>query len=290
MDKIKSIIEMCDIAVKIGHCSRSVLLRGQGAPKLPAAEGAARELQRGQVENLKLQAEHSKIQAEQAKIQAEATSTLAKVQRDHRQDDAALVQMIVELLFKQNLQCRTEDQMVLISFLGEMNDSYNKVKLGDRVAGAFGKRRECALMNEAVKQDASVVQSSNGGRDCRSDPGKRDWHSRAVAPERRIQSTRWGMSSSKYQAAGAIGYVALGNPVGANQFRQLQPARWHPLGKPRHHARWQPAASHERGVRREPTAAARTTGITRSWDRSPTTNASRPSIRSPIPAGKPGPW
>jgi hypothetical protein len=179
------------------------------------------ELQRGQAENLNLQAQHSKIQAEQSKIQAEATKTLADVQSNHRQADAALVQMIVELLFKQNLQCRTEDQMVLISFLGEMNDNYNKVKLGDRFAGAFGKRRECALTNEAVKADAMAVQSANDGKI----PVLTLENASSVIEGLLKQSEfshAMGREFSTHRAAGAIGYVALGPAVGANDFANFK--------------------------------------------------------------------
>ncbi len=117
MDKLKSIVEACDIILKIGLAVAAFLFVDKAQQGFELQKQQV-ELQRGQAENLKLQAEHSKIQADQSKIQAEATKTLADVQSTTRKDDAALVQLIVELLFKQNLNCRTEDQMVLISFLG----------------------------------------------------------------------------------------------------------------------------------------------------------------------------
>src|SRR5205085_9737632 len=123
------IAEACDILVKVGLAIIAFVFVDQSQKSYELQKRQA-DLQHVQVETLKLQAEHSKIQAEQTKLLADAQSLT-------RKDDAALVHLIVHLLFKQNLQCRTEDQMVLISFLGEMNDSYNKVKLGERVAGAF---------------------------------------------------------------------------------------------------------------------------------------------------------
>ena len=149
-------------------------------------------------------------QAEQTKIMADAQSVV-------RKDDAALVQLIVELLFKQNLQCRTEDQMVLISFLGEMKThSYNKVKLGDQVARAFGKRRECALSNEAVKADAKIVKSAAGGIPALTAENI-DGVFEPLLQQAEFK-TAMGTELVKYQAKGAVGYVALGRPAGRNNF------------------------------------------------------------------------
>ncbi len=215
MVRIKAIAETCDVLVKVVIAVIALVFvdKSQKAYELQKQQI---ELQRGQVENLKLQAEHSKIQAEQAKIQADATAILAGVQDKNRQGDAALVHMIVELLFKQNLQCRTEDQMVLISFLGEMNDSYNKVKLGERFAGAFGKRREC-VASQAAADDARFVKSVSDGKIPAVTPAtsrellEKLFH---IAEFKSAMGDEFG----KHQKAGAVGYVALGGPAGSEDF------------------------------------------------------------------------
>ncbi len=216
MDKLKSIVEACDIILKIGLAVAAFLFVDKAQQGFELQKQQV-ELQRGQAENLKLQAEHSKIKADQSKIQAEATKTLADVQSTTRKDDAALVQLIVELLFKQNLQCRTEDQMVLISFLGEMNDSYNKVKLGERVAGAFGKRRECALNSDAILADAKIVKNSGDGKIPVLSAANVDAVFEPLLKQAEFKAAM-GQEFLKYQAKGATGYVALGRPIGANNF------------------------------------------------------------------------
>jgi hypothetical protein len=215
MDKLKSIVEACDILLKIGLAVAAFLFVDK-AQKGFELQKQQVELQRGQAENLKLQAEHSKIQADQSKIQAEATKTLADVQSTTRKDDAALVQLIVELLFKQNLQCRTEDQMVLISFLGEMNDSYNKVKLGERVAGAFGKRREC-MASQAVDDDAKLVKTSSNGK---IPLVTRENIQKVLEPLLHDAEFKSAMGAAfvKHRHNGAAGYVALGRPAGDEDF------------------------------------------------------------------------
>lgn len=210
MDKLKSIVEACDIILKIALAVAAFLFVDKAQQGF-VVQKQQLELQKGQAENLKLQADHSKIQAEQSKIQAEATLTLANVQSNARKDDAALVQLIVDLLFKQNLHCRTEDQMILISFLGEMNDSYNKVKLGERVAGAFGKRREC-MATAAADPDAKLVTASNGKI--------------PLVTRENIQKVLEALLHDaefksavdpdfiKHRNKGAAGFVALGRPAG----------------------------------------------------------------------------
>ena len=209
MDKIKAIAEACDILVKVGLALIALVFVDKTQKSYELQKHQA-DLQRIQVETLKLSAENSKIQAEQTRIMADAQSVV-------RKDDAALVQMIVELLFKQNVQCRTEDQMVLISFLGEMNDSYNKVKLGDRVAGAFGKRRECALNSDAILADAKIVKNSGDGKIPVLSAANVDAVFEPLLKQAEFKAAM-GQEFLKYQAKGATGYVALGRPIGANNF------------------------------------------------------------------------
>jgi len=215
MERLKTFAEACDLLIKVG-LSIAAFLFVDKAQQSYDLQKQQLELQRGQAENLKLQAEHSKIQAEQSRIQAEATKTLADVQSTNRKDDAALVQLIVELLFKQNLQCRTEDQMVLISFLGEMNDSYNKVKLGERVAGAFGKRRECAA-SQATDADAKLVKTSSDGKI--PFVAQESVHKvlDVLLHDAEFRSAM-GPDFIKHRNSGAAGYVALGRPVGEEDF------------------------------------------------------------------------
>ena len=156
MGQIKAIAEACDVLVKVVIAIIALVFvdKSQKAYELQKQQA---ELQKVQVETLKVPAENSKIQAEQiTKLMADAQSVL-------RKDDAALVQLIVDLLFKQNASCRTEDQMLLVSFLGEMNDTYNRVKLGDRFAGAFGKRRECSTNSGALEADTKIVKTAGNG-------------------------------------------------------------------------------------------------------------------------------
>jgi hypothetical protein len=202
MDKLKAIAEGLDILVKAGLAVIAIVFVDNTQKSYELQKQQA-ELQRMQVDTLKAQAEHMKIRAD-------AESVV-------RKDDAALVQLIVELLFKQNLNCRTEDQMVLISFLGEMNDSYNKVKLGDRVAGAFGKRRECALNSEAIQADAKIVKTSGDGKIPQLSAANVDAVFEPLLKQAEFK-TAMGLEFVKHQANGATGYVALGRPVGANNF------------------------------------------------------------------------
>lgn len=202
MDKFKAFTEALDVLVKVGLAVIAIVFVDKTQKSY--------ELQKQQAELQRIQVDTLKAQAEQTKIMADAQSVV-------RKDDAALVQLIVELLFKQNLNCRTEDQMVLISFLGEMNDSYKKVKLGDRVAGGFGKRRECGLTSEAIQADAKIVKTSGDGRIPVLTAANFDAVFEPLLKQPEFKAAM-GLEFVKYQAKGATGYVALGRPAGANNF------------------------------------------------------------------------
>lgn len=117
MEKLKTFAEAADLLIKIGLVIAAFLFVDE-AQKL-------RDIQKQQADLLKTQAEHTRL--------------LAEAQSMGRKDDHELTKMIIDLLLKQDKACLSEDQMVLVSFLSEMNDQYNRVKLGDRMIGAIGK-------------------------------------------------------------------------------------------------------------------------------------------------------
>ncbi len=194
--------------------------------------------------------------------------------------------MIVELLFKQNLQCRTEDQMVLISFLGEMNDSYNKVKLGERFAGAFGKRREC-VASQAAADDARFVKSVNDGKIPAVTPATSRELLEKLFYIAEFKSAI-GDEFGKHQKAGAVGYVALGGPAGSEDFVNfdlLNAKRTLNNGVPDGSIMMANAPVNLR-ANLEALRRAAIRSSARLWN----TSASRQSTTSPIIAVRPGPW
>jgi hypothetical protein len=210
MDKLKQGFEILDLAVKVAIAIIGFFI-------VDAAH-KAHELQRMQYELQQQQANVQKTQAESAKALAEQTKLLAEAQTVTRKEDAALVAMIVDLLFKQNLQCVTEDQSVMINFLTELNDEYNKVKLGSRIAGALNKRRACDQQNLAISRDAKLVQVDGLIPNVSASNVKGLLSSLKLKPEFEAAAR----STDEQRRKGADGYVALGRPSGSKAFTNFE--------------------------------------------------------------------
>jgi len=177
--------------------------------------GAARnsyELQRMQYDLQQQQANVQKTQSESAKLLAEQTKALAEAQTVTRKEDTALVTMIVDLLFKQNLQCVTEDQSVMIGFLAELNDEYNRVKIGNRVTGAFTKRHACEQQSAAISADAKLVKAEVNGQIPELNAGNVKGLLSSLKQKPEFEAA--AKSTNEQQKKGADGYVALGRPAG----------------------------------------------------------------------------
>jgi hypothetical protein len=204
MDKLKQGLEVLDVAVKVAIAIIGFLVLG--------AARNSYELQKMQYDLQQQQANVQKTQSESAKLLAEQTKALAEAQTVTRKEDTALVTMIVDLLFKQNLQCVTEDQSVMIGFLAELNDEYNKVKIGNRVTGAFTKRHACEQQSAAISADAKLVKAEVNGQipDLSAANVKGLLFSLKQKPEFEAAAK----STNEQQKKGADGYVALGRPAG----------------------------------------------------------------------------
>src|SRR5262249_537089 len=152
------------------------------------------------------QADIQKTAAEAAKLQAEQTKLLVEAQAATRKEDAALVTMIVDLIFKQAQQCRTEDQAVMFEFLVEMNDQYNTVKLGRTgIAGAFKKRHECEDQNPAIIADARPAKEAGNGQIQQV----AESNIKAVL-EALLKKKEFKSAAPNLGQTGANGYIALG--------------------------------------------------------------------------------
>jgi hypothetical protein len=154
--------------------------------------------------------ELAKTQSEAAKMQAEQTKLLAEAQSVGRQSDTELTKVIIDLLFKQNMACPTEDQMVIVSFLSDMNDQYNRVKLGGRLVGALSSRK-CTNTNPALAADSELVRKSQGGVLPTLAPGNVAQVISSLEKDKAFEQAQ------KQVSGGATrdydGFVALGRPL-----------------------------------------------------------------------------
>lgn len=211
METIKRLLEVADLAVKVVIAVVGFLVVG--------AARNAYELQKMQYELQQQQATVQKTQAESAKLLAEQTKTMAEAQTVTRKEDAALVTLIVDLLFKQNLQCRTEDQAVMIEFLVDLNDHYNQIKLGSRMPGAFARRRACE-QNPAILADAKLTTQQAQGQIPDVDAA----NVKAVLSSLN-ETAEFKMAASgtvEQQGKGADGFVALGRSTGSKGFANFE--------------------------------------------------------------------
>src|SRR5439155_1894855 len=130
------------------------------------------------------------------------------------------VTMIVDLLFKQSLQCRTEDQAVMMEFLVELNDHYNEVKLGTRVAGAFNKRRMCEEQNPAIQADAKLVSEGSNGQIPEVNSANVKMVLSSLTQRQEYLTAASG--TAEQEGKGADGFVALGRLTGSKGFSNFE--------------------------------------------------------------------
>jgi len=220
MENLKRALEVADVFVKIAIAVIAFFVLG--------AARHAYELQKMQYDLQQQQATIQKTQAESAKLLAEQTKAMAEAQTVTRKEDAALVTLIVDLLFKQNLQCRTEDQAVMIEFLVEINDHYNQVKLGNRMPGAFARRRACE-QNPAIVADARLTTEHANGLipDLSAANVKAMLSSITQTPEFKAAAS----ATVEQRGKGADGFVALGRSAGAKGFTNFEYAGGTPMGE-----------------------------------------------------------
>jgi len=142
MEKIRSVVDIVDIAVKVVITTALFLLYGTA----------------------KEQALIDKVRADALASQATALHTIADTSKSKQEANLVVVDKILNIFAEIHKQCLNEETSFFLDFLVQINNSYNDVKLDSSKLGPIlSAQATCTTSGGQTDVNAKVVQQENNG-------------------------------------------------------------------------------------------------------------------------------